>query len=404
MPRNEDFFREKRAAAVFKHGILHRYAVVFASKAGSTTPGGRVVFLDGYAGPGQYDDGSPGSPLLFTRSARSVESYRQVRGFFVERNGDHFANLCRVLAEVGDQRLTPLRGELDEHLADVLAEAAGAALFAFLDPFGPALARERLTGELLARRPWPTEVLLHFSLRTVARTGGLVRAANRHGRDATHSEALVIDRVDRFLGGTWWQQAFAEIQDKDDLVTATAVAQQVADGFCRTVEQATGFRSVSMPIRVRPDHAPIYLLVLFTRHPEGVWQFANALGKGGLDWQIAWRGEEEAKTRLVEEATGQPGLFSVPEYQFDPKLYEDARREAWTAGIKCNIAGLLARRGRLRLGEHTVDVYGEHLGAAWIPHVRAAVKQLHAEGLTDCTGVGEFWRQTIRPLRPPHSP
>jgi hypothetical protein len=128
------------------------------------------------------------------------------------------------------------------------------------------------------------------------------------------------------------------------------------------------------------------------------------LGKGGLDWQEAWRGEEEAKAQLVEEVTGQPGLFPVPEYQFDPKQYEQARRDAWVAGIKRNIAGLLTRSGRLRLDAHTVDVYGEHLGAAWIPHVRAAVKQLHAERLVDCTGVGDFWRQTIRPLRPQRSP
>lgn len=401
MPRNEDFFREKRAAAVFKHGILRRYAVVFASKAGSATPGGRVVFLDGYAGPGKYDDGSSGSPLLFASSARSVERYRQVHGFFVERNGDYFANLRQALAEFGDPRLTPLHGELDEHLAHVLAEAAGAALFAFLDPFGPALAHERLVSELLGKRRWPTEVLLHFSLSTVARTGGLVRAANRQGRDATHSEALVIARVDRFLGGTWWRQTFAEIRDQDDLTTATAVAQHVAARFCRTVERTTGFRSVSMPIKLRPDHSPIYLLVLFTRHPEGMWQFANALGRGGLDWQVAWRGEEEARTRLLEEATGQTGLFPVPEYQINPERYEDAHKEVWISGIKHNIAGLLGRGGRVRLDEHTVDVYGEHLGAAWVKHVRAAVKRLHAERLIDCTGVGEFWRQTIRPLRQP---
>ncbi|MGQ0773734.1 MAG: hypothetical protein ACT4NY_04840 [Pseudonocardiales bacterium] len=57
MSDNAEFFRERRAQAVFKHGILSRYPTVFASKTGVT--GRRVVLLDGYAGRGQYEDGSP---------------------------------------------------------------------------------------------------------------------------------------------------------------------------------------------------------------------------------------------------------------------------------------------------------------------------------------------------------
>jgi three-Cys-motif partner protein len=404
MPRSEDFFRERHAAAVFKHGILQRYAVVFASKAGSATRGGRVVFLDGYAGPGRYRDGSPGSPLLFARSAKRVAHNRHVRGFFVESEDDYFANLQTMLDELGDCRLTPLHGQLDDHLSAILAEAHEAALFAFLDPFGPALGRDRLVRELLRRPSGPTEVLLHFSLSTVARTGGLVRKINQEGREATTSEALGIARVDRFLGGDWWRQPFATVRSDDDLATATTAARQVAATFCRTVEQETGFRSVRMPIRTRPEYAPIYLLVLFTRHPEGVWQFADALGKGGRDWHQAWRAEEDSKLRLVEEATGLFGLFPVPDYQFDPKRYERAHRDAWIAGIKRNIADLVARIGPVRLDDHTIEVYGDYLGSAWIPHVRAAVKRLHDDGIVDCKGVNEFWRQTIRPLRRLRSP
>jgi hypothetical protein len=44
---NEAFFQRKQAAAVLKHGILERYPTVFATMTGSSSRGGRVVYLDG---------------------------------------------------------------------------------------------------------------------------------------------------------------------------------------------------------------------------------------------------------------------------------------------------------------------------------------------------------------------
>ena len=64
MTSNEGFFARKQAAAVLKHGILSRYPTIFASMAGSGEP--EVVLYDAYAGPGKYEDGSPGSPLLLS--------------------------------------------------------------------------------------------------------------------------------------------------------------------------------------------------------------------------------------------------------------------------------------------------------------------------------------------------
>lgn len=83
MSANDDFFRSRKAAAVLKHGILKRYPVVFASKTGQGKP---VVFLDGYAGRGEYEEeGEEGSPLLLSRCADTVRSFRSVLLFFVEK-------------------------------------------------------------------------------------------------------------------------------------------------------------------------------------------------------------------------------------------------------------------------------------------------------------------------------
>lgn len=106
MTAHDEFFQRRRAAAVLKHGILARYPPVFATMTGSTSSGGRVVYLDGYAGPGRYEPetgetiGAPGSPLLAVKNANTVAQWaRDLHCIFVERNPLYADNLRQVLLQ-----------------------------------------------------------------------------------------------------------------------------------------------------------------------------------------------------------------------------------------------------------------------------------------------------------------
>lgn len=68
------FFNEPQGAAILKHGILKRYLPLYATKVGSVA--GEVVYLDCYAGPGLYGDGSDGSPALALATADALAGYR----------------------------------------------------------------------------------------------------------------------------------------------------------------------------------------------------------------------------------------------------------------------------------------------------------------------------------------
>lgn len=433
---NESFFVRRKAAAAFKHGILAQYPPVFLAKAGSVT-NGRVVFLDGYAGEGRYEDGSPGSPLLFVEAARTKLD-RRVTGIFVEQDPVRYESLCRALHDADPKRTVPRivePGDLGELLPSLLPHAAGAALFAFLDPFGTALDVRQLRGDLLGRPGRaPTEVLLHFSVSTIARIGGILNAGRARGK-LTDPERKTVARADAFLDGPWWREEFealrglipntaaggtswADAEDSDPLpdtdttaaTTATDVALRVARRFCERLSSETGCRAVSMPVRPQPGHAPKYVLVLFTRNDHGVWHFADALGRAGRNWQEAVHDERIRRdTAKLEAHLGDdPGLFTfddltpAPPPPFDRGQYEIDNRARWEDVIAANLHRLFTTRGSgLRLVDHIEDVYGEVLGQAWEKHVRTAVKRLHKAGLITDDGAGrEFWRRPIPVLMP----
>lgn len=406
MSSNQEFFRERRAQAAFKHGILKRYPVLFAAKTG--WDGRPVVFLDGYAGRGQYEDGSPGSPLLLARSAAAL-TFRSVSGVYVEQRRAEFQNLTNVmgpLLRAGDQLI---HGDLANHLPGILSSRRGSALFAFLDPFGTALDREQLVGQLLGRPrvEGPTEVMLHISISTVARIGGLLRRRRQDGKELSAADRKTIEHANRFLGGDWWHEHFEPVRNAND-PSATAAALRVAADYQRKIREDTGCMSVSMPIQHRPHQLPKYLLVLFTWHIDGLWFFADSIGKAGREWEAAWRVEEikRARRHADEVDAASLTLFDVDNVLPEPDEadieafvvdYERQHRRAWTSIIADNIERLLAAEGPFVPARRVDKVYQSVFGAAGERHVRAAIKALHGRGVVYNSGGGRtFYQETLR--------
>lgn len=408
MSANEEFFRERRAQAVFKHGILSRYPVVFASKTGWR--GRPVMFLDGYAGRGEYEDGSKGSPALLAEHAAKVASFRRVTGIYVEKNEKDFANLQQVMARYNRPEDQLLPGDLRDHLPAVLRSAQGAALFAFLDPFGTALDREQIATDLLRRQDSaPIEVLLHISVSTVARLGGILRRRRQDGVELSPADEKTVAHADRFLGGAWWREYFEPVRGAADEERATEAALKVANEYEAGICAETGTMAVSLPIRPKPADLPKYVLVLFTRHIDGLWFFTDAVGKAGREWQGAWRASAAKKERakVLAKHADDMGLFDVeevlpplemPDLEEFAKQYELQHRQEWEQGVEANIQRTFQQQGPFVLAKRVDDVYGTLLGAASERHAREAVKALHRKGIIANTGVGPtFYREQLRP-------
>lgn len=131
-----------------KHEILKRYLDAWLPILSSWA--GRIVFIDGFAGPGRYSGGEPGSPVIALQALLAHPYFqeprpgREVVFAFIEADSERAAALR---GEIDAIEITPwiralvVEGEFRDHMAELLdaIEAGGkylAPTFAFIDPFG----------------------------------------------------------------------------------------------------------------------------------------------------------------------------------------------------------------------------------------------------------------------------
>ncbi|MCH7713180.1 MAG: three-Cys-motif partner protein TcmP, partial [Chloroflexi bacterium] len=127
-----------------KHQILLKYLQAWLPIMSSWN--GRVLYIDGFAGPGRYTGGEPGSPIVAIDAAinHSARINAQLVFLFIEADSNRAEHLESVLAR---KELPPnfsykvYNSEFGEVITDVLDqmdERRGrlAPAFVFVDPFG----------------------------------------------------------------------------------------------------------------------------------------------------------------------------------------------------------------------------------------------------------------------------
>ena len=157
-----------------KHEILTYYLKAWFPILGSRFP--RLVYVDGFSGPGEYADGGEGSPILALNAAKNyfhgtvTSKLQEIVFIFVEKDRNYFDNLRRILGSLdipAQFRVESRFGTFEQNFEYVLSEIRGpdgrsSPSFVFLDPFGvkgfPMDSIKRL-----ARQP-SVEVLINYKL------------------------------------------------------------------------------------------------------------------------------------------------------------------------------------------------------------------------------------------------
>jgi three-Cys-motif partner protein len=385
MVTNEQkFFRKRKDAAFVKHAILAGYLKPYAIKVGVHAD--HVVFIDGYAGPGVYDEGDPGSPEIALSVGEAVADHRALRGHFIEQKRAFVDTLRGRLDEREAKGWKVHHGTAEEHLPAVLADAANRPVLLFLDPYGLAVPFDQLVGQVMARTTI-TEVVVNFSLAALKRLGGFLDKdyagrteagpedlfGNRRPPDMTEEQAEVASRkrdsvvasMDAFLGGVWWR----DVKRSGRPTWREEVRKEWVERLCR--EAGPAWKHWTVPIPEKLDGDPVYDLVLFSRHHHGLWLFNDSASR--------------AYFKHHQRPWGETNRAEVPATLFgEPPVDEALVRlnELFVERVEARITEAVAAGLSFIVSDRMDLIFDDTIrGKAGDKHVRAAVKRLHNAGV-----------------------
>lgn len=282
-----------------KHDMLARYLDGWYPTLSSWN--GRILFLDGFAGRGRYNDGTEGSPLVALQRLLDHYYFPQMRHrefifMFIEANGDNATSLEReidafkasrtpwpanvkvsVINEKFDATANAILSNLREQKANL------APTFAFVDPFGYSGLPMDLLADLLS---YPrTEVFVNFMV------GHVQRFIERDGQEAAMRSLFGMDVRDILSGHT------LESDRVEHLRTV----------YGRQLQDRIGFEHVQSFAMINSTGNIGYYLFHGTRHRKGVKLMKDAM------WRVDPGGDYTFSDRLA----GQDVLFT-PEPDLRP--------------------------------------------------------------------------------------
>jgi three-Cys-motif partner protein len=138
------FFEERSDQSEVKARIVTKYFVAWAQVIMPTAAkyGGKIAYIDLYAGPGRYKDGAASTPLLVLQTA--IDDFRMARMLVAYFNDSRNENTATLQEEIdmlpGIEKLSykpfVTCGEVDDEAARYFNDTKLIPSFSFIDPFG----------------------------------------------------------------------------------------------------------------------------------------------------------------------------------------------------------------------------------------------------------------------------
>lgn len=273
---DETFFEAKREWSRRKDRLLGSYITAYLPK--MATQNRPILIVDGFAGPGRFGDGEPGSPLILAEVIQQSISRGlrvPVELICIELVHKLAARLRENLSGFIFARVE--EGQFIAHSGVIESAARTHHIFLYLDPFtveGLVWNHLDQIASHLGRSGTSVEVLVNFNAASFVRRGLSALALHVPGidpdeedteeADAAFTTTASISKLDEVVGTDDWQPI---------LRASRVFADHVRDiEFLFRTRLNRRFAEVgSHAVLAKPTHmVPKYYLIFGSRHPQGL--------------------------------------------------------------------------------------------------------------------------------------
>ncbi len=265
---------------------------------------GRVVYLDGFAGPGRYTKGEKGSPVIALKTVTEHifnKKFGAITFAFIEKEPKRAKKLREVLKDefpkISEKwNYQVHEGGFDETINETLDSLDKdnlklAPTFAFIDPFGYKHFPMNTIARLMSHER--CEVLITFMIDYINRFGEYQK-----------------DSLDELFGDTSWRQTKIpkepKLRREFFLNHYTDQLKKIAKvKFTRTFEM------------VRSDGHTEYFLVFGTNHPKGMEVMKNAMYKADERGTYRFSDREDPNQTFLTDVVEDSEIANAAKIVFD---------------------------------------------------------------------------------------
>ncbi len=140
---------------------------------------------------------------------------------------------------------------------------------------------------------------------------------------------------------------------------------------------------ITVPVKRRVHHQPVYHLVFLTRSPFGIWVFADAIARARYEWLEALGPQTD---------NDDDALFSFGDVVKDVITQEQERARV---RVRKNLQGIVARRKRTKLVDEVWSVFDGVYGVANDTTVSTALALATKDGSVSVIEQGKKIRDSV---------
>lgn len=282
---SDDFFREKKGWSKYKDFVLDHYLTPYLEKVKRLNR--PILLVDCCAGPGMFDDGSEGSPIIISKHIEVLyEKDFDIQGLFLEKKKKFFAVLRQNMRPYEAFTQT-IHTDFTNYLDHVKQFAKSSTVFLYVDPYG---IRELPFSELaeiyksIVEYKSSVEVLLNFNSPALVRCGLAALKMDTAALDVDSDEESVLEllgaatamapsEVDEIAGGRYWRDILSD-------PTISFIEKEEAISEAYVMKMNNYFQWVcSFPIQKNYGQLPKYRLIYGTRHQDGIMLMNDTMYK-----------------------------------------------------------------------------------------------------------------------------